>query len=45
MRLALVPGAPLFAIQRTAYNLNSRPVELRISHCDTGDYHYLSELT
>lgn len=43
--LGLVPGTPLLSIQRTAYTLNSRPVELRISHCDTRYHHYLSELT
>lgn len=44
-QLALPPGAPLLSIQRTAYTLNARPVELRISHCDTHRHHYLSELT
>lgn len=44
-QLALTPGAPLLSIQRTAYTLNARPVELRMSHCDTRNHHYLSELT
>lgn len=44
-RLALIPGTPLLSIQRTAYSLNSRPVELRISRCNTSQHHYLSELT
>lgn len=44
-QLALVPGTPLLSIQRTAYSLNSRPVELRISSCNTQHHHYLSELT
>ncbi|MEH6471052.1 MAG: GntR family transcriptional regulator [Halopseudomonas sp.] len=44
-QLALPPGTPLLCIQRTAYSLNSRPVELRISRCSTQHHHYLSELT
>jgi GntR family transcriptional regulator len=44
-QLALPPGTPLLRIQRTAYTLNSRPVELRLSNCNTRDHHYLSELT
>ncbi len=43
--LVLAPGTPLLCIQRTAYTLNSSPVELRLSHCNTQDHHYLSELT
>ncbi|MDO6565155.1 GntR family transcriptional regulator [Amphritea sp. 1_MG-2023] len=44
-RLGLTPGTPLLRIQRTAYSLNARPVELRISHCHTEHHHYLSQLT
>ncbi|MEH6627148.1 MAG: GntR family transcriptional regulator [Motiliproteus sp.] len=44
-QLQLTPGTPLLNIQRTAYSLNSRPVELRISRCNTQQHHYLSELT
>jgi GntR family transcriptional regulator len=44
-QLTLDPGTPLLSIQRIAYNLNSRPVELRISRCNTHQHHYLSELT
>jgi len=44
-QLDLAPGTPLLSIQRTAYTLNSRPVELRISRCHTQNHHYLLELT
>ncbi|MEH6577209.1 MAG: GntR family transcriptional regulator [Amphritea sp.] len=44
-RLELEPGTPLLTIKRIAYTLNSRPVELRISRCNTQHHHYLSELT
>lgn len=44
-RLNLPLGSPLLCIQRIAYTLNSQPVELRISRCNTLQHHYLSELT
>jgi len=44
-QLVLEPGTPLLIIKRIAYTLNSRPIELRISRCNTQHHHYLSELT
>jgi GntR family transcriptional regulator len=38
------PGDPLLRIDRTAYALDSRPVEWRISLCRTESVHYLSDL-
>jgi Transcriptional regulators len=43
--LGLRAGAPLLEIDRTAYGLDGRPVELRLSRCDTARHHYLSEIT
>jgi GntR family transcriptional regulator len=43
--LGLKPGAPLLEIDRLAHALDGRPVEWRISRCDTRDHHYVSELT
>jgi GntR family transcriptional regulator len=37
-------GTPLLEISRVAYDLEDRPVELRLSRCLTGDVHYSSEL-
>lgn len=37
-------GAPLLEISRVAYDLEDRPVELRLSRCRTDDVHYSSEL-
>ena len=42
--LGLRPGAPLLEIDRTAYGLDDRPVELRVSRCDTARHHYVSEI-
>lgn len=38
--LGLVEGAPLLEIDRTAYALQGRPVEWRISRCDTRAHRY-----
>ncbi len=42
--LGLAAGAPLLEIDRTALTLDDRPVEWRISLCDTRNCHYVSEL-
>ncbi|MEM7563829.1 MAG: GntR family transcriptional regulator [Pseudomonadota bacterium] len=38
--LELTPGAPLLEIERTALTLDSTPVELRISRCNSEQHHY-----
>ena len=35
--------APLLEIDRLARMLDGRPVEWRVSHCDTTNYHYIKE--
>jgi GntR family transcriptional regulator len=42
--LGLRAGAPLLEIDRIGYGLDERPVELRVSRCDTARHHYLSEI-
>jgi len=42
--LDLAPGAPLLVIDRVAFGLERRPVEWRLSRCDTSRHHYLSEI-
>lgn len=42
--LGCAPGTPLLEISRVAYDLENRPVELRISRCLTEGVHYSSEL-
>lgn len=42
--LGLRTGSPLLEIDRIAYSLDGRAVELRVSRCDTGHHHYLSEI-
>lgn len=42
--LGLKVGAPLLKIDRTAYALDGRPVEWRVSMCQTDRSHYLSDL-
>jgi GntR family transcriptional regulator len=42
--LGVAAGAPLLAIDRTAFALDGRPVEWRLSLCSTDRLHYLSEL-
>ncbi len=36
---------PLLQIERTAYALDGRAIELRVSHCNTAHHRYLVELT
>lgn len=43
--LGVKAGAPLLAIDRTAFALDGRPVEWRVSLCRTDKTHYLSDLT
>ena len=40
--LGLSPGAPLLRIDRTAYGLDDRPVEWRVSLCHLAGAHYLA---
>jgi GntR family transcriptional regulator len=42
--LGLQPGAPLLLIDRVATGLDGRPVEWRVSRCDTLDMHYVTSL-
>lgn len=42
--LGLEPGAPLLEIDRIAFALDGRPVEWRVSRCDTRRHYYLAEL-
>ncbi len=42
--LGLATGAPLLSIDRTAFALDGRPVEWRVSLCRTDRLHYLSDL-
>jgi GntR family transcriptional regulator len=41
--LELAPGAPLLEIDRIALTLDARPVEWRLSRCETSRYHYFAE--
>ncbi len=43
-QLGVKLGAPLLAIDRTAFALDGRPVEWRVSLCETAKLHYLSDL-
>lgn len=42
--LGLAPGAPLLLIDRVATSLDGRPMEWRVSLCETSDVHYATEL-
>jgi len=42
--LGVEMGAPLLSIDRTAYSLDGRPTEWRVSVCRTDMLHYLSDL-
>jgi GntR family transcriptional regulator len=42
--LGVRPASPLIEIERSAYTFNDKPVELRVSRCDTRHHHYLSKL-
>lgn len=37
-------GDPLLSVQRTAYSLNGKAMEFRISRCRSDNYHYLVKL-
>ena len=41
--LNLDPGAPLLEIDRISLSLDARPVEWRVSRCDTGRHTYVAE--
>ncbi|WP_018698653.1 GntR family transcriptional regulator [Amorphus coralli] len=43
-RLELSEGAPLLAIERTAFSVMGDPVEWRLSLCATEGFHYVSEM-
>ncbi len=42
--LGCAPATPLLEISRVAYDLEAKPVELRISRCLTDGIHYSSDL-
>ncbi|MBT4703330.1 MAG: UTRA domain-containing protein, partial [Rhodospirillaceae bacterium] len=42
--LGLTPGQPLLEIDRVAISLDGKPVEWRITRCDTQDTRYVSSL-
>jgi GntR family transcriptional regulator len=42
--LGCAPGHPMIEISRVAYDLENRPVEMRVSRCLTEGVHYASEL-
>ncbi len=42
--LGLTPGQPLLEIERVAISLDGKPVEWRITRCDTHDTRYVSSL-
>ncbi len=44
-QLRLSPGTPLLEITRVACDVNGRPVELRVSRCDTTRTRYAAEVT
>jgi GntR family transcriptional regulator len=41
--LNIKPGLPMLEIDRIARMLDGRPVEWRVSHCDTSNYRYVTE--
>jgi GntR family transcriptional regulator len=41
--LGIMPDAPLLEIDRVAVTINGRPVEWRVSRCNTTDYTYVAE--
>lgn len=43
-RLRLPPGTPLLVVERLALNIEHRPVEWRVSYCDTTHHYYFNEL-
>ena len=43
--LGLSKGLPLIEIVRVAYDVGGRPIELRISRCDTRNHRYSADIT
>lgn len=41
--LGIKAGAPLLQIDRTSMTIDGRPVEWRVSRCNTSNHHYVSE--
>lgn len=41
--LGIMPDAPLLEIDRVAVTINGRPVEWRVSRCNTTDHTYVAE--
>lgn len=41
--LSILPDAPLLEIDRVAVTIDGRPVEWRVSRCNTSDYSYIAE--
>lgn len=41
--LGIMPDAPLLEIDRVAVTIDGRPVEWRVSRCNTSDYTYVAE--
>ncbi|MBO22880.1 MAG: GntR family transcriptional regulator [Rhodospirillaceae bacterium] len=41
--LSVMPEAPLLEIDRVAVTIDGRPVEWRLSRCNTSDYRYVAE--
>ncbi len=41
--LGIMPDAPLLEIDRVAVTIDERPVEWRVSRCNTNDYAYVAE--
>lgn len=43
-RLEIPPGSPLLLVDRTAFDLDGRPIEWRVSYCHLVGGHYLSRV-
>ncbi|MEP4432420.1 MAG: GntR family transcriptional regulator, partial [Hyphomicrobiales bacterium] len=43
-RLGCTPETPVLKIDRIAYAMSGKPVEWRVSHCMTDNFHYVSSL-
>ena len=41
--LGVMPGAPLLEIDRVAVTIDGRPIEWRLSRCNTSNYSYVAE--
>ncbi|MCX7308946.1 MAG: GntR family transcriptional regulator, partial [Afipia sp.] len=42
--LGISPNTPLLEISRVAFDVNGRPVELRVSHCNTSKSCYVADI-